>query len=138
MDAPLIEDIVQRPAVAAPHEPTRLAVIIGRVRDGRFGPTVAAWFTGRAALRDDLTIDVIDVLDHRDGHGFAARIGAADAIVIVTPEYNHGYPGPLKTAIDSAVRSGTPRRSPLSLTGECRAWWSFALREARAAWPYGT
>jgi NAD(P)H-dependent FMN reductase len=25
---------------------------------------------------------------------FVARIGAADAFLIVTPEYNHGYPGP--------------------------------------------
>ena len=32
---------------------------------------------------------------------FAARIGAADAFVIITPEYNHSYPAPLKLAIDS-------------------------------------
>lgn len=35
---------------------------------------------------------------------FASRIGAADAFVVVTPEYNHGYPGLLKTAIDSVGR----------------------------------
>jgi NAD(P)H-dependent FMN reductase len=34
---------------------------------------------------------------------FADRIGEADAFVVVTPEYNHGYPGPLKVAIDTVV-----------------------------------
>lgn len=29
------------------------------------------------------------------------RIGQADAFVIVTPEYNHGYPAVLKSLIDS-------------------------------------
>lgn len=29
------------------------------------------------------------------------RIAAADAVLIVTPEYNHSFPGPLKTSIDS-------------------------------------
>lgn len=32
---------------------------------------------------------------------FAGRIGAADAFIVVTPEYNHGYPASLKLAIDS-------------------------------------
>ena len=29
------------------------------------------------------------------------RIAEADAFVVVTPEYNHGYPAPLKALIDS-------------------------------------
>jgi NAD(P)H-dependent FMN reductase len=31
---------------------------------------------------------------------YAARIDRADAYVVVTPEYNHGYPAPLKHAVD--------------------------------------
>nr|MBA2468980.1 NAD(P)H-dependent oxidoreductase [Chloroflexia bacterium] len=55
-------------------------------------------------------VDVIDLAGFEfppsmasspDVERFAERIGAADAVVIVTPEYNHSYPGPLKTAIDS-------------------------------------
>ncbi len=42
--------------------------------------------------------------DHPDVADFAARIEAADAVIVVTPEDNHSYPGPLKTAID-AVRA---------------------------------
>jgi NAD(P)H-dependent FMN reductase len=88
----------------------RLAVIIGSTRRGRIAPMVAAWFARRARARDDVCLDVIDLLDLRlpddlsgggDTQAFAARIAAADAVVVVTPEYNHGYPGPLKTAIDT-------------------------------------
>jgi NAD(P)H-dependent FMN reductase len=82
----------------------QLAVIVGSVRDGRFGPVVANWFVRQAERRDDVKIDVIDLAEN-SAHGvdFASRIGAADAFVVVTPEYNHSYPGPLKTAIDSVV-----------------------------------
>jgi len=91
-------------------DPYRLAIVTGSVRQGRFGPTVARWFAAQAALRDDIDLDSIDLADfqhpvdmsdHLDNQRFAERIAAADAIVIVTPEYNHSFPGPLKTAIDS-------------------------------------
>jgi NAD(P)H-dependent FMN reductase len=82
-----------------------LGVIVGSVRDGRFGPVVADWFVGQARQRDDVGVDVIDLADTPfPSAEFASRIGAADAFVIVTPEYNHGYPGLLKTAIDSVGR----------------------------------
>ncbi|HEY9475555.1 MAG TPA: NAD(P)H-dependent oxidoreductase [Mycobacteriales bacterium] len=88
----------------------RLAVIIGSVRHGRFGVSVARWFVSHAAQRDNIDIDLVDLADHQhpvdmtdhpDTGRFAGHIADADAIVIVTPEYNHSYPGPLKTAIDS-------------------------------------
>jgi NAD(P)H-dependent FMN reductase len=79
-----------------------LAVIVASVRPGRFGPTVAGWFAGQAALRPDVALDLVDLAEPADAAEFGARIDRADAIVVVTPEYNHGYPGPLKTAIDSA------------------------------------
>jgi NAD(P)H-dependent FMN reductase len=82
-----------------------LTVIVGSVREGRFGPVVADWFVGQAKQRDDVSVDVIDLADTPiPSANFASRIGAADAFVVVTPEYNHGYPGPLKTAIDSVGR----------------------------------
>jgi NAD(P)H-dependent FMN reductase len=34
-------------------------------------------------------------------HALSARIDAADGFVVITPEYNHGYPASLKLAIDS-------------------------------------
>jgi NAD(P)H-dependent FMN reductase len=80
---------------------------------------VGAWFTDQALARDDLELDVIDLREtplpavqqtHPVASGeyrsprvraFAARIGRADGFVVVTPEYNHGYPATLKLAIDS-------------------------------------
>src|SRR6185436_3605657 len=43
---------------------------------------------------------------------FKQAIGAADALLIATPEYNHCVPGVLKNAIDWASRP--PRRSVLT------------------------
>jgi NAD(P)H-dependent FMN reductase len=83
----------------------RIAVVIGSTREGRFGPTVARWFAEFARQRPDLEVDVVDLLEPGvPGPRFAAAIGAADGVVIVTPEYNHSFPGPLKTAIDSLGR----------------------------------
>jgi len=87
----------------------RVAVIIASVRDGRFGPRVGAWVQ-KCLAESAMDADVIDLTDltfpltmgeHPDVASFATRISRADAIVIVTPEYNHSYPGPLKTAIDA-------------------------------------
>ncbi|MFC4126048.1 NADPH-dependent FMN reductase [Nocardia rhizosphaerae] len=103
-------------AIATHHSteirPLRLAVVIGSTRRGRFGPTVADWFVGQAAPRDALTVDIVDVgqleLPHTFGAPAPAAVAAAtdtlataDAFVIVTPEYNHSYPGSLKNLIDS-------------------------------------
>ncbi|MFF5264801.1 NADPH-dependent FMN reductase [Actinomadura viridis] len=92
----------------------RMAVIIGSTRNGRFGPTVAGWFAARARRRPDVTVDMVDLAeaglpatltDHDEPvpapvRRLAPRLAAADAFVVVTPEYNHGFPAPLKTAID--------------------------------------
>lgn len=90
-------------------EPLRTVVIIGSTREGRFGPTVAQWFVEQARTRADLDIDVLDLadVDLPDRLGSEApqlatespRLAAADAFVVVTPEYNHSYPAPLKTLI---------------------------------------
>ncbi|WP_028935856.1 NADPH-dependent FMN reductase [Pseudonocardia spinosispora] len=79
-------------------EPIQLEVIIGSVREGRFGPVVADWFVRRAQRRAEFGVGVLDLADGPPD--LSGRIGAADAVVVVTPEYNHSYPGPLKSAID--------------------------------------
>ncbi|MFJ8761204.1 NADPH-dependent FMN reductase [Streptomyces cyaneofuscatus] len=93
----------------------RVAVIIGSVRSGRFGPAPADWIAAEAAKRDDLDVDVIDlakawlpdVLPATAGtpapqavQDLAPWLDASDAFVIVTPEYNHSFPASLKNAID--------------------------------------
>jgi len=98
----------------------KLAVIVGSVREGRFGPVVARWFTEQAARFGAFDIDVIDLADTplplelpavppaMDPHlprpaemtGLTRRLDEADAFVIVTPEYNRSFPASLKAAID--------------------------------------
>ncbi|MER5393858.1 NAD(P)H-dependent oxidoreductase [Saccharopolyspora sp. NPDC002686] len=91
----------------------RVGIIVGSTREGRFARTVADWFAGQARQHPELQVDLIDLAEAdlpavmpsvktpqvRD---FTARLDAADGFVAITPEYNHGYPAPLKAAIDLA------------------------------------
>lgn len=88
----------------------RLAIIVGSTREGRFGHVVASWFARHARQHAGFEVDVIDIATkhfpvdmsrNADVDDFAERIDAADAIVVLSPEYNHSFSGPLKTAIDS-------------------------------------
>ncbi|MCX5213746.1 NAD(P)H-dependent oxidoreductase [Kitasatospora sp. NBC_00240] len=105
-----------------PADPTghrlRIAVILGSTRAGRFGPVVADWLLGRAAEHGELETDLVDLVATPLPSAFPAfgaplpedvqaqfaavspRLEAADGFVIVTPEYNHSFPAPLKNAID--------------------------------------
>ncbi|MFF6782502.1 NAD(P)H-dependent oxidoreductase [Streptomyces sp. NPDC012510] len=98
--------------------PIKLAVVIGSVRGGRFGPTVAHWFVEQAKKHGDFTVDLVDLLDfplpvRMPAFGeepdaetkaltdrLSARLHEADAFAVVTPEYNHTFPSSLKNAID--------------------------------------
>ncbi|NEB76837.1 NAD(P)H-dependent oxidoreductase [Streptomyces sp. SID14478] len=97
------------------NSPLRVAIVIGSTREGRLAPTVGTWFTDQAAAHaPDTHFDIIDLadLDLPDAHpawGYeptphqaelASRVDAADAFVIVTPEYNHSFPAHLKHFID--------------------------------------
>lgn len=99
-------------------QPLSVALIIGSARGGRLGDKVGHWIAGQARSRDDMTVDVIDVVEHplpvampalgekpaehvrtvKDA--LSARLAAADAFVVVTPEYNHSFPASLKNLID--------------------------------------
>lgn len=92
-------------------ERLHVAVIVGSVRAGRIAPAVASWVETQLDQHDGFSPDVIDLAGLTlpdslngagDAAGFAKRVDAADGFVIITPEYNHGYPGALKTAIDTA------------------------------------
>ncbi|AZM53106.1 NADPH-dependent FMN reductase [Streptomyces sp. WAC 01529] len=95
--------------------PLRVAVIVGSNREGRFGPIVAEWLLARVRERSDLTVDVVDLaesdlptsLSFNPPAAVAAelakvtpKLAAADAFIVLTPEYNHSYPASLKNLID--------------------------------------
>lgn len=95
--------------------PLRIVVVVGSTRQGRLAPTVASWFASEAGSRDDLVLDVLDLAEVRLPEvlgaepsppviDLRARLAAADAFVVVTPEYNHSFPAPLKHAIDWCSR----------------------------------
>ncbi|MDT0493477.1 NAD(P)H-dependent oxidoreductase [Streptomyces griseus] len=102
-------------APTTPPVPLKVAVILGSNREGRFGPVVADWFLGRAARYDGIETELVDVVaadlptalsfrpapeDAARVEAVSARLAAADAFVVVTPEYNHSFPAPLKNLID--------------------------------------
>jgi chromate reductase len=69
------------------------------------------------------------------------RIGAADAVLFATPEYNHSIPGVLKNALDwvsRPIETNTLRNKPVAVigasTGMFGAVWAQAeLRKVAAA-----
>jgi NAD(P)H-dependent FMN reductase len=81
-----------------------VAVVYGSVRDGRLCDRVGGWVLSRLDARADVTVSVLDPREHR-ANGYAALKGQlerADAFIVVTPEYNHGYPAALKELLDAA------------------------------------
>ncbi|TCN57296.1 NAD(P)H-dependent FMN reductase [Rhodococcus sp. SMB37] len=95
--------------------PIRLGIIVGSVREGRVAPVVANWFAEVVRCHSgvdgqEFGIDIIDLAETplpqdlsggSDVEAFTRRIDATEAFVVITSEYNHGYPAALKTAIDS-------------------------------------
>jgi NAD(P)H-dependent FMN reductase len=99
----------------------KVGLIYGSARQGRFCDTVARWTEKELGSSGNFSVEVIDPAAHsraarqearqNDAHGnessggyrsLRAQLDAADAFVVVTPEYNHGYPAALKELIDSA------------------------------------
>jgi NAD(P)H-dependent FMN reductase len=94
--------------------PLSIPVILGTSRKGRLSAHVARLVCQELKKRDGLHTELIDIgqLMHQlddNGQGtgdaaFAASMARADAIVIVTPEYNHAMPGLLKHVLDSCLK----------------------------------
>lgn len=93
-----------------------LPIILGTTRKERNSEHVANWLLSKMQQRDDIVTQLFDVRDFdipRDDYG--TELGAdfpewrdavirADGLVIVTPEYNHGYPGSLKSVLDLLLK----------------------------------
>jgi len=87
----------------------KLALIYGSTRPGRLCDKVAAWAASQISNDSQFTLDAIDpahppaehATESENSSWLRERIGRADAFIVVTPEYNHGYPASLKSLIDS-------------------------------------
>ena len=94
--------------------PLFIPVILGTTRRGRLSEPVAHLLVAEVAKRARVTTELIDIatlpLPTNDAGqaikdpGFSSRMDRADALVIVAPEYNHGYPGLLKHVLDSCLK----------------------------------
>jgi NAD(P)H-dependent FMN reductase len=79
----------------------QLALVYGSTRPGRFCDKVAEWAAAQILKSGEFAVDIIDPAAVEDASLRRQRLADADAFVVVTPEYNHGYPAPLKHLIDS-------------------------------------
>jgi NAD(P)H-dependent FMN reductase len=90
--------------------PLFIPIILGTARRGRQSENVARFVFEQTKKRADIETELIDVCElpmKLDDAGeqmkdpkFSATIQRCDGLIIVTPEYNHGYPGLLKHALD--------------------------------------
>lgn len=90
-----------------------IPVILGTTRKGRASVHAAKLLlellNGRVGVRSELIditslpLPVDDAGEAIKDAGFSAAMVAADGLVIVTPEYNHSFPGLLKHLLDSCL-----------------------------------
>ena len=94
--------------------PLSIPVILGTTRKGRMSSHAAQFIWGEVRKRDGVITDLIDIAKMNlvvDDAGeaikepqFSEAMERADALVIVTPKYNHGFPRLLKHVLDSCLK----------------------------------
>jgi NAD(P)H-dependent FMN reductase len=100
----------------------KLKVILSSTRPGRVGATVAEWFHGLAVEHGGFEVELLDLAaidlpmydeprhpalrqyEYEHTKRWAASIGAADAFVLVIPEYNGGTTPALVNALNYVYR----------------------------------
>lgn len=96
----------------------QLLVVVASTRPGRIGIHFGRWFTELAEQRPEFDVRLVDLAEvnlpffdepkhprmgnyvHQHTRDWAAVVAPSDALVFVTPEYNHGYNAVLKNALD--------------------------------------
>src|SRR2546428_10352383 len=94
--------------------PLSIPVILGTTRKGRMSEHAARFMAEQIEKRAGAVTELIDISrlpmpvdDAGDGikdMAFAEKMALADALVVVTPEYNHSFPGLLKHVLDSCLK----------------------------------
>jgi NAD(P)H-dependent FMN reductase len=96
----------------------KVGIILGSTRQGRISPAISEWVKANVAKHPELTAETLDLAEIKlpffneptipsvgpgvseDAKSWAAKVSSMDAFIILTSEYNAGYPAPLKNAID--------------------------------------
>lgn len=93
-----------------------IPLLLGTNRRDRLSESVAKWVFSKMQEREDIEPKYFDVRDFdlpQDHYGteiggdfpeWRDAVVKADGLVIVTPEYNHGYPGVLKSVLDLLLK----------------------------------
>jgi NAD(P)H-dependent FMN reductase len=96
----------------------KVQLIVGSTRQNRLSPTIAEWIKQQVAGYEELDLEVVDLKEVNlplfdeplppsmapasspAANAWRATVEKADAFIVLTSEYNAGYPAPLKNAID--------------------------------------
>jgi NAD(P)H-dependent FMN reductase len=94
--------------------PLFVPVILGTPRRGRMSEHAARLLLRQVAKRPRVNTELIDVAtlpipvddagESAKDEAFSEAMNRSDALVVVAPEYNHGYPGLLKHVLDTNLR----------------------------------
>lgn len=95
-------------------QPLFIPVILGTPRKRRKSEHVSRFVHAEVAKREGVETELIDICDLKipvDDAGeaikdstFSEEMQRADGIIIIAPEYNHGYPGMLKHVLDTNLK----------------------------------
>ena len=107
-----------------------IAIISSSVRKGRKSHRVALYFKKYLEERKLATVSMLDLAEYdfpvfeerlrllssppEGAQEFASEITRADGVIMVTPEYNGGYPASLKNVIDLLYDEW--RRKPIAIS----------------------
>ena len=96
------------------NRPLFIPVILGTARMGRMSLHAARLVAQEVGKRPGVETELIDIaqlpLPTDDAgeaikdSGYSSKMDRADALIIVSPEYNHGYSGLLKHVLDSCLK----------------------------------
>jgi NAD(P)H-dependent FMN reductase len=108
----------------ADQTPLNVLIFCGTARDGNNTQHIAQFIHELADARDDMDVTIVTPRDYdlelddeagADVPDLTEKVIAADAYLIVSPEYNHGYPGSLKFLLDLHLKEYIHK--PVALTG---------------------
>ncbi|MEM7063920.1 MAG: NAD(P)H-dependent oxidoreductase [Cyanobacteria bacterium P01_B01_bin.77] len=108
----------------------KIPILLGSCRNGRQSIKVAQFILGELKKNERIQTELLDLDEYKllmleerikdmenpppNLLDFCSRLGDADGLLIVTPEYKNGYPGVLKNALDY-LEPQALRRKPIGI-----------------------